>query len=60
MARQNNDGLHGTKGFAQIEILAPVNPPPDPGPKPHDSSFSDWVRRDMAFKEFGTNREKFS
>jgi hypothetical protein len=59
MAKKNNDKDAATSGFGTIEIIPPVNPPADPGAKDHNN-LADWIRKDMAYKEYGTPRIKYS
>lgn len=60
MARKLNDSSGSTSGFSGIEVVAPVNPPPDPDSKPSTGDLSVWIHADMAFKEKGQNSIKYS
>jgi hypothetical protein len=51
--KHSNDQTHQADGFGTVEFITPLNPPVDPGGKPHNSGLGDWVRRDAEFKERG-------
>jgi hypothetical protein len=60
MAKDNNDGKHNTWGHGSGSMVIPDSTKTDPGAKPSDSTFPDWVRKDMAYKEYGTPRQQYS
>jgi hypothetical protein len=61
MAKKNNNGTNNTCGFGTADhTIIPDSTKTDPGAKTLNTNFSDWVRKDMAYKEYGVPRVQYS
>ena len=47
------------KGFGHAQWVTNPSPKPDPGSKPANGSLSEWVRKDLEYKE-SLPQEKYS